>query len=325
MCSILLASFSGACGEAQDDVVAWRLDENTEFAPPESVPLDELNQAYATVMCDRIASCCSPDEISHELEFDEFNIEACRRKYSAIIEYSVRYARPSLADGRNVYHADRAASYLRRIAEASCVGGMEPLVGSSAFSFLIIDGVVEIGEACGHDDECRDGVCEGAVLSYDETSVSVLEFGTCEAFEDVGDACELGSCRAESYCVVVPNSVTGETSLSCQVRDVEVGGSCANSLCVEGAYCDGLYISQEEPANLTCMPLRSVGERCTIGECNQHTFCNSTTVGEGECVMLKALGEACHSFSQCGSGRCDSRDQDETTCRKPFEAICTGN
>lgn len=101
----------------------------------------------------------------------------------------------------------------------------------------------------------------------------------------------------------------GETRGQChEPREIKGGGKCssADSVCVEGQYCNGT----------NCLAKSAIGEACSAElPCDESTRCViEADAEEGECEEKLDEGEDCLSDDECQSALCD-RNADEDTGR----------
>jgi hypothetical protein len=135
----------------------------------------------------------------------------------------------------------------------------------------IYHGEVTSGQVCmpgGRYSECASGLSCFAEIGGDE--INRCEKNCSRQYETVvglGEACMDASMNQIAYCE--KGTACHYLQGVCVTPDVQVGGSCANGYCVEGAY-------------------------CKVGD-----------MDDGVCAALLANGEACANARECASGGCD--------------------
>jgi hypothetical protein len=135
-------------------------------------------------------------------------------------------------------------------------------------------GTVDLGQACGHPDECKPGLaCRG--YTVEEGTGKMLHLGICRAPAAVGAACGAGT--------YLKGPVPHRTVLATRFGD--------RSACAPGAFCD---------AEGTCRARSALGASCTdSGECIEGASCRA-----GACVAgisgAAPDGGACSTWRECG-------------------------
>ncbi|HET8542681.1 MAG TPA: hypothetical protein VFL83_22595 [Anaeromyxobacter sp.] len=171
------------------------------------------------------------------------------------------------------------------------------LVGGGVAWFLLRDQGVELGGACGEEDECAEGKC----VARDGVSRCLLAVGEkadkpefcvtgaldadkkCKALAAAGEPCPDGKC-GEGSCVQ-----RGEQSLCLLADGAESGRA---ELCESGLVVGG-----------KCSKL-AAGAPCVDGKCSFGLECFARNNAK---TCLVAVGQACATPKDCSSGRCDGQ------------------
>jgi len=217
----------------------------------------------------------------------------------------------ALAAGKVYYNGVAAQRCHAALAELSCDAASREGRVLPAACDEIFNGLVDDGDACAFDTECRSERC-------DTTGCEPFTCcsGTCLATREraaIGKGCEVSAdCVVDAYCA--PEGV-------CQ-RLVGEGGSCdVDGDCDYGLACIGA--SELMPGNCRAMPL--VGESCPYLRCAEiGATCNASHV----CVPLGLPGAACASAADCSPfARCDVASgtcADVPTLGQACEGTCAG-
>ena len=198
----------------------------------------------------------------------------------------------------------------------------------------VFSGLIEDGDACAFDTECRSGVCDAPACTRDmccpgtcaPTRVSALD-GPCEI-----DA----QCVVDAYChksktcrARVGESMSCDDARGCDfglacigVTELQpgscrklplIGNACPYMLCAE--------INATCSSDFTCIAMSLPGDSCTTdASCSPFAQCNETS---GVCIETPGLGEACDGYC-AGESWCDTSTN---TCVAPLAdgAMCSAD
>lgn len=256
-CVILAASLVAACSDA-----------DISTAPGDSPPgtplsQEELATDFATWLCDGLAQCCD----AASMDFDRSAcIEAHREKRLR------NWTREAERSHRR-FDGHEAAEC------ASLIANTPPSCGAPNRYYRecvsgVMDGFLELGEACEYKHECR-GQRQGLAACID---------GVCTERSDVG-----GDCTSSLVCEDFPRDCVGTSSCD---------------RCRRGTVC-----RTNEQGNAVCVAFarRTVGEgeRCfeSDGERAECDYQDGLYCGpDGTCTRRQQPGEECDSLIRCATG-----------------------
>lgn len=182
------------------------------------------------------------------------------------------------------------------------------------------------GEACGDDDECASGHCEGFTCCERECDGPCESCSTGECVPVDGDT---ASCMNELVCAA--GLCLGDVGASCGNDNTCASGSCFSGTCcahdctdlcerctslgcerVAGAAnpgrCEGAFVCNAESECVTRNPGCMLDEDCSIDQ-----WCDA-----GACRDDGGLGASCEREAQCDSGVCS----DGVCCASECEGMC---
>jgi hypothetical protein len=137
------------------------------------------------------------------------------------------------AAGRLRYNPSNAGGCLDAVVAAPCTAlrpGLDPEAIAPSTCEYVITPLVDAGEACASDIECKSGSCEGASNN--------MPNGTCEAVPGLDEPCEF-LCADGLYCDVAGGSTCAAqkaATAACNDGDECLSGHCSDSnVCVDPA------------------------------------------------------------------------------------------
>jgi len=210
----------------------------------DGISLDELGQEMATVMCERLASCCTPDELREETFGSEDEAE-CVTVYTGLFDgLLVPVYQASLDAGRLSYDGTKMRACLDRIAALTCedVARGQVTEGTFAECDSPFTGHVADGEECATDLDCVSGYCSGDALMSDGTPI----FGTCATAPGISTPCDGFECAEGLACVSGTCIAPQPDGASCTSDPQCASGSCVGAsgtepgTCGPPMTCDGL-------------------------------------------------------------------------------------
>ncbi|MFW5968141.1 MAG: hypothetical protein ACOCV2_11515 [Persicimonas sp.] len=252
----------------------------------EPASLEELEEGLVDSICDRAFDCCSEQEREELAETDDGDLfeseESCQENAAESAGLSFDPLEESVDEGRADFDEQAAGECLEWAEEQDCSAGVR-------WEY------VETGSAC-------EDVFSGNLEDGDD----------CYAFEE---------CDEDTSCVGL-DTVGGDPG-TCRPYGDDQGDPCHD----ETSCADGLYCEIDEEGENTCRELPEVGESCEDGYCEEGAFCDGSD-GEPTCEEQLADGEECESYEECQSYNCADLDSGGTgTCEPPEdegEQMCTG-
>ncbi|HEX3905469.1 MAG TPA: hypothetical protein VH853_21780 [Polyangia bacterium] len=155
---------------------------------------------------------------------------------------------------------------------------------------------------------CTDGVCCGSGPCGTCQACNVNGLGSCAPIA-VGTAAPSGQCPANGTC---GNTGTCNGAAACTQAATSVScgaASCSAGTATTAAFCSGSGTCTP-PIVSTCPPYTCNGTKCNV-TCSLDTDCVTAggsnyycTGTGGSCLAVKAIGVACFSNHECGSGAC---------------------
>ena len=155
------------------------------------VPLDQLADEYARVVCNRNFACCTPSDTKGK------TLASCQQSVANLFKSAVDAVRDGVNRGRTIYFPERAEACLQTLEATSCAAWpLDPVTELPAICANSIEPQVNNGGPCRSVADCVSGLCIGATSSAD---------GTCMRKVASGQTCEpppLGqnTCEPELYC-----------------------------------------------------------------------------------------------------------------------------
>jgi hypothetical protein len=207
-----------------------------DAAPDVGPSLDELPQPLAGALCPLLFECCSAGDLGEVFEDEPeqpADAAACVTVLTPLVGEEIGGIAEAVAAGRIAYDPARMAACLEVIPEGQC-GGLNA-VFAELFAFPGCEppftALVEVGDACGSNEECKSGFCIDRVND---------ELGTCADLPGEGDKCEF-DCADGFTCddissTCIPQRPDGDT---CENDQQCVSDSCLEGLCGQSPVCDG--------------------------------------------------------------------------------------
>lgn len=307
LCVLVLAAATGlACGS-----------DSNGGGGGGTASLDNLSSRVAGMYCGRIFGCCDSEERAEMFgdEFSPSNESECSSQMTVLFDEQMQELQEAVDAGRLIFHEDKAAECLNHLESVDCSAGVFP-EGEDEIPACdeTTEGLVEPGDACAMNDECKSGRCAG--VQYDEDG-NRTQMGACGG-GGAGQTCEWSDeCGEGHYCDRQYNSETEEFEGTCATIG-QLNEECSGQQsCAEGLYCNETYDSSTGEMSGTCEAKGEVGDDCSSGSCVDGTFCEiDSGQSRGTCAPLKSVGESCER-SQCAEGSyCEANDdQTEMTCQ----------
>lgn len=154
-------------------------------------PLASTPTAFATQVCDKIWSCCRPEELA--MLVVGMNAADCAAAFGASLELDVVEYTTSVAAGRAIYDGVMFEACLRDYDGRLCE---ELRMEERIRCFDAVRPLVSWGGTCGANFECIDGYCDGG-------SGAARPAGKCAVRKADGSACTSDPECASRHCDVV--------------------------------------------------------------------------------------------------------------------------
>lgn len=206
-----------------------------------SVSPSELGEEMGSVMCARMAECCTEAEFM-EQTLGADSEEECRALFAGFVGgLLVPVLEDSIAAGRVVYHGDRMGACLDLMAGLSCVESSVAVEGELIFGGCQdpFEGQVAIGGDCASDFDCISEYCSGDSTDFEGN----ITFGACAEYPAIGEPCDDFECGPGAYCesgaTPTCQALLADGS-ACQSGDDCESGGCENSVCGAPTTCDGV-------------------------------------------------------------------------------------
>ena len=246
--ALLALMVAAACGGDDDDddddggsaVDAGPRPVDAAVTEPDAAPdvgpsLDELASPLAGALCPLLFECCSAGDLEEVFEDQSeppADVAACATSLTPLLDEELSEIAEAVAGGRIGYDPARMAACLEVIPDGKC-SSLSSLF-DDLFSFPgcapPFTALVEVGEDCLSNEECKTGYCPGRIND---------EPGECAELPGEGEKCEFDcadgfTCDVDSTCV--PQRADGEV---CEGEDECLSGSCVDGFCGENPVCDG--------------------------------------------------------------------------------------
>lgn len=207
-----------------------------DAAPDVGPSVDELGLPLAGALCPLLFECCSTgdlDEVFEDEDEPPADAAACVIVLTPVLGGELSDVAAAVAAGRMSYDPARMAACLEAIPDGSC-GDLRSMFDD----LLTYPGcqapfapLVDVGDPCGSNGECRSGFCTDRVNE---------ELGTCAELPGEGDECEL-ECAEGFTCddigsICIPRRAAGET---CEDDQQCLSESCLEGTCGQSPVCDG--------------------------------------------------------------------------------------
>jgi len=198
-----------------------------------TVPLDQLANAYATVVCAKNFDCCTQADLKGK------SLATCESNTASALQPGILAITDGIASSRTIYNSDRAGQCLRGIAAVDCPSWpMSAGAGLPAGCDAVIVPQVSSGGACRSAVECTSGFCSGATSNSD---------GTCLPRAANGDSCTpvlvQNSCQDGLFC--------DSTNLCSAIK--EEGSACTRARECISQTC-GVAAAADAGAGNVCLP-----------------------------------------------------------------------
>ena len=209
-----------------------------------TVPLGQLANAYATVVCTKNFACCAQADLKGKA------LATCESDIVSQVQPGLQAIFDGIARGRTVYYPDRAGQCLQGIEGVGCTswpinagGGLPP--GCDA----IVSPQVASGGACRSAVECVTGFCSGATSSADGTCLPRAGSGENCAQVFFQNSCQDGLfCDSNSICSATrPEGAVCTRARDCTSQTCGVAanaGADAGNICLPAAcYSSGPFLA----------------------------------------------------------------------------------
>ncbi len=207
----------------------------------ESVKLEELDEAYAAVACDKIFNCCDDTELTGAARLGITDRDSCEAYILSRIDFDE--VRTAVREEQVAYDENAAGDCLDAFEDQECGSTDEPFefdLEQYPVCEQVFVGIVENGEPCGDDDQCVSGFCK------DEGEGATV----CATPPGEGEACD-GDC-AEGFDCRLEGAMGG----TCVRRPGE--GEACNGNCIDPFVCAG----EAGMSGRTCRALAPEGSPC---------------------------------------------------------------
>jgi hypothetical protein len=205
-----------------------------------AVPLDQLANAYALVVCSNNFTCCTQADLKGK------SLATCRSDIVSQVQPGIQAISDGIGRGRTVYYPDQACQCLQGIAAVSCASWpMNAGAGLPAGCNAIVAPQAASGRACRSAVECITGFCSGATSTADGTCLPRAASGENCAQVLFQNSCQDGlSCDSTSIC----SATKPEGAVCTRARDCTSqtcgGATDAGSVCQPAAcYSSGPFVA----------------------------------------------------------------------------------
>lgn len=261
----LTLSLLAACGASDDD--------NGGGGAP--VTVEDSGGVIAAALCGKFDECCDWADLGVAGITDR---ASCETLLTGLFDDNQSDYQVALDRGTVRYDAAAAGTCYRQIQQRDCG---TPLLLATEACASVWTPLAADGEACTFDLECVSELCAFS----DEADTE----GTCARPRD-GEPCALScaefdgerscyhTCSGELRCNTTFEG-SGEPVSTCLTEVlVEVGESCEDASCADGAWCnfEGFVCAAEREAGQSCEDDREcASDLCTDGACAAENACNS--------------------------------------------------
>lgn len=195
------------------------------------VPLDQLANAYATVVCTQNFACCTQTDLKGKA------LATCISNIVSEAQPGVQAISDGIGRGRTVYYPDQAGLCLYGIGVVSCASWpMNAAGGLPAGCDAVVAPQVPSGGACRSAVECVTGFCSGATSTADGTCLPRAGSGENCAQVLLQNSCQDGLfCNSNSIC----SATESEGAVCARARDCtsQTCGVAANAAADAGNVC----------------------------------------------------------------------------------------
>jgi hypothetical protein len=202
-----------------------------------SIPVGQLGDEFAAVVCHKIFTCCTASEISSTVG----TVDEATCRSDMVANGSSSLLKSEVAGGLVIYHGDRARSCLDMVAALPCEQwALDDKLLRFPVCQTITEGTLATGTACAADDECSGGHCGSS------TGASV-----CAAPAELGQSCTFAKCVPGLACrtdqsqspgicgTTLPDGASCFDSNDCAIGYCISDGN-GNGFCGLGATCNGI-------------------------------------------------------------------------------------
>jgi hypothetical protein len=204
------------------------------------VPLDQLANAYATVVCTKNFACCAQADLQGK------SLATCESTVVSQLQPGVQAISDGIDRGRTVYYPDRAGQCLQGIEGVSCQSWpISPGTRLPTGCDTIIVPEVGSGGACRSAAECTTGFCSGASSTADGTCLPrAASGGTC-AQVLFQNSCQNGLfCDSTNLCSATKSEGTVcARARDCTSQTCSAAGDAGNLCQPAACYSSGPFVS----------------------------------------------------------------------------------
>ena len=178
---------SGGAGEAGASAY--------DAAPvPAMVPLADSPKAFASLLCEKVWTCCSREQ---QLKIPVSGQQECERVFTSLLGAPVEEITASMAANRVTYDGAALGTCLREYQAASCDAARPKgqLINHQGCAYLTP--LVDVGGACEKDFECKAGYC-----AEKKCVARKAEGAACGKIEECASWCKIEPPRT---CIATPD------------------------------------------------------------------------------------------------------------------------
>jgi hypothetical protein len=201
-----------------------------------TVPLAQLANAYATVVCTKNFACCTQADLKGK------SLATCESTIVSQLQTGIQAISDGIDRGRTVYYPDRAGQCVQGIEGVSCQSWpIAPPTPLPAACDAVVKPQVGSGGACRSVVECTTGFCSGASTTADgtclpraasgETCAQVLFQNTCQdgLFCDLANKCS--ATKPEGAVCTRARDCTSQTCAVAPDAGADAGTVCQPAAC----------------------------------------------------------------------------------------------
>jgi hypothetical protein len=181
------------------------------------VAIDSAPEEMARAVCPRAYDCCLPSQLASN---DQAGTDeaSCETKSAAGFRNQLDAVKDSIKKKRARYRGDKLAACLAFIRSATC----ERLSRTDHFTGLecepYVEPLVAIGDNCGHDHDCKDGLCQKEPMAWE---------GVCRPLARESESCATIRCAAGLTCQDGTCRGTRAEGASCESHPQCASGNCS--------------------------------------------------------------------------------------------------
>ncbi len=214
----------------------------------EKSPAEIAAEANADVLCERLFSCCTPNELDALPFVDEKKPptrEGCVAYHAKTATSFLALTDRAAAAGRVAVHLDRSAACVEKLRAETCSEfhrRLPKLHLGDAYGLCnpdVVEPRVEDGQSCTLYLDCKGGFCEtpggGAGDGGAETD------GTCKSLPKAGERCVIDGCAPGFRCDPETTLCEAyrEAGEDCVDDNACASGACRGGKCVSPGRCGG--------------------------------------------------------------------------------------